>query len=95
MSDDIGQNLEKTAKDIGKSLSDAANSEQVKKAQEQAQQAAAQAAQKVDETLKDLQKNESVKQAEEQAKQAAQELGKGLKNLGGLLKKKADEVTKK
>lgn len=95
MSDEITADAKKAAKDIGKSLNDAASSEQVKKAQEQAEQAASHAAQKLDETLKDLKDNESVKQAEEQAKQAAQELGKGLKNLGGFLKRKADEATKK
>ncbi len=95
MSDDMSKDLEQTAKDIGKGVKDALNSEEAKKAQAQAKQAAADTAKKVDETLKDLQKNESVKKAEEQAKEAASQLGKGLKGLGGRLKKKADEVSKK
>ncbi len=95
MSDNIGKDLEQAAQDIGKSVSDAVNSEEAKKAEAQAQQAAKQAAQKVSETFKDLSKDENVKKAEEQAKAAAEELGTGLKNLGGFLKKKADEVSKK
>jgi vacuolar-type H+-ATPase subunit E/Vma4 len=95
MSDDIGKDLATTASDIGKSLTDAANSEQAKKAEAQAQAAVEQAADKAGEALKKLQKDENVKKAEEQAQAAAEELGKGLKSLGGFLKKKADEVTKK
>ncbi len=95
MSDDLGKNQEGAAKDIGKSLSDAAQSEELKKAQAQAKEGAERAAKKADETLKQLQKNESVRKAEEQARQAADELGKGLKGFSGFLKKKVDEVNKK
>ncbi len=90
----MAQDLETAAKDIGSALSDAAQSEQVKKAQAQVGEKAAAAAQKVDSTLKDLSENESVKKAEESVQAAVQEIGKGLKGLGGFLKKKAEEVKK-